>query len=772
MTPLYVDRSFASVDELCALLARDYWHRGPVVFRNHGLGEVFGGAAEVLSGLRNMRRVASNPRVYADGRWAPAQEQHHCRQSDESIRHYIERLAREHAVDELLVVTDEFERTDERIWFRCARFLAGLYGAIGMPPGPAQVNLFAGAYRRTPFKFHKDVGDSITYAVSGRKRYLIWDYDEVAKHLSLPAGARHENMFYEHYDHRKLLPYATVLDTQPGDIFYWPWDCFHLAEPEGGEFSVSISFGVVPFAAPLSTMKSVLERTRHAVRPDAFVVGEQADPAAVTVAATRAALDDEEVLAALAEEQLFRRTRLGFKRALPLAAVDVEIDEHTWLVTPAVGMLAWTRHGEGWVVSANGHGFALDDHPKLATLLEELSSGVGVQVGDLRARYCEADGIDAHDLDDVLACLIRFRALSRAPDVVAFRGLFPLGLEDGGDTVLFGEVTKEDHRRISGFRTRARRVALADLVEIHEREQPRGAAPRYLFTAGYVGSTLLCECIDRIDGCFAIHEPRVLSDWSVHYGSLENAEARSDWRRMLHVITTLSFRADPGIRPVVKVGPYVQEVMPELLDDESRARGVHLYVALPRFLASIAKDPRRRADLRDSAASMERRRMIERIGGPVSDVVEISDLQAAAYVWLTDSWLHRSIAASSCGVRLRSLDFDRFLESPAAGLRALSDHLELGLAHGAEDTIASSDVLRRHAKSAGAQSYARGDREAALAASATKHRAEIDAALAWLEELVGCTIPTFDDDLLADMRAPAHGKDTTMPDVGIAMQGG
>ena len=103
-------------------------------------------------------------------------------------------------------------------------------------------------------------------------------------------------------------------------------------------------------------------------------------------------------------------------------------------------------------------------------------------------------------------------------------------------------------------------------------------------------------------------------------------------------------------------------------------------------------------------------------------------------------------------------------------MRAVSDHLELGLPPGAEDAIAGSDVLRRHAKSAGALSYARRDREAALAESATKHRAEIDAAVAWLERLVGCTIPALDDDLLADVRAPAPGN-TTMPDVGIAMKG-
>ena len=248
--PLYVDRRFASPAELCAVLQEHYWRRAPVVFRNHGLGEVLGGAADILAGLRAARRLKHPPRVYADGRWLPGAESHWCTEEDGSIEAYLDRLAREPGASETLIVGDAFERNSARIWLRAAQFLPALYEAVGFPVGDAQIHLFAGKYTRTPFGFHKDIADSLSYAVAGHKRYLVWDYDVVARHLPMPVGARHENLRFERYDYRRLMSCAVVMDTRPGDIFYWPWDCFHIAEPNNGEFSVTITFGVSPFAAP------------------------------------------------------------------------------------------------------------------------------------------------------------------------------------------------------------------------------------------------------------------------------------------------------------------------------------------------------------------------------------------------------------------------------------------------------------------------------------------------------------------------------------------
>ncbi len=771
--PLYIDRPFESTRALCDELGRLYWHRGPVVFRNHGLGELLGGADDVLRGLRNLRRLASPPRLYVDGDRALATERHWCTDGDATIAEYVARLIREHGARELLVLTDEFERSDEELWLASARFLGELYGAIGLPAGPAQINLFAGVYQRTPFKFHKDIGDSITYALAGHKRYLIWDYDEVARHLRLPAGSRHENMLYEHYDYERLRAYATVLDTQPGDLYYWPWDCFHLAEPTDGELSISISFGIVPFAAPLAGLESMIARTRHAARCEPFRLGGQADPAAAALAAMGELLADAELHSELAAEQLCRRTRFGFKRPLPLAEVaDEDLSDDAELVSPAAGVLAWTQQGATMLVAANGHGFTVDHDPTLVALLTELGQGRTMRVGELRGRWCTEEGFDPNDFEQLLACLLRFRALVRVAarprvatgprlpaDLFQRSGLFPLAMADGGRTVLLGKISDDDHRRVDGFRVEAVRVGLADLVERYEHASPMPTRQRWIFTAGYCGSTLVCKCIDEMPGCFAIHEPRILGEWSLHYGRLADPDERRAWLRTLAPITALLFRTSrPDDCAVVKVGTHVQELMAELLQLDAQARGVHLFASLPRFLAAIAKSVNRRIDLRANASAPQRRRMVARIGGLVLDPDAMTDLQAAAYVWVTDLQLRRSIAASPGGPRLRGLDFDHFLEHPEVELRDLADHLELALAPAHELAIAGGEVLHRHAKAAEGRYYDARTRDAILAASLDEHRCEIQATLRWVDDRWGESAmePTATAGLETASRIPAQ----------------
>ena len=759
--PLYVDRRFASPAELCAVLQEHYWRRAPVVFRNHGLGEVLGGAADILAGLRAARRLKHPPRVYADGRWLPGAESHWCTEEDGSIEAYLDRLAREPGASETLIVGDAFERNSARIWLRAAQFLPALYEAVGFPVGDAQIHLFAGKYTRTPFGFHKDIADSLSYAVAGHKRYLVWDYDVVARHLPMPVGARHENLRFERYDYRRLMSCAVVMDTRPGDIFYWPWDCFHIAEPNNGEFSVTITFGVSPFAAPgLSEAGVVARRAPYATRSEPFQAGPQPDLAAGHVGALERALADEAVLAGLREALLHRRTRLGFKQPLPLCAAEPLADDDR--VAPRLPRpIAWMRHAGGLLVSVNGHGFTTDEHPGLVELLLEVNRGAPLRVGDLRARGILEDD----ELDQVLQCLVRFGALEREAvgagvratrtvklpaDLFDRSGLFPLRLSDDGESVLLAPITDDQHRRIEGFDTTATRVPIAQLLDLYTREPPRARRSRWIFTQGYSGSTLLCRGIDAMPGCFAVHEPPVLDDWALRYATLEGVDRRRAWIRVLELLTALLFRSRDGeASVVVKVGPHVPDVMEEIFGLDRQATGVHLYTSLPAFLANTLKDGGRRAALREVVRAPGRAAMLRRIGAPVVDVERLDDAQAITYLWLTDLESSRSVRAMAGG-RLHALEFDGFLEAPGCGLRALADHLGLGLPAGREVELAGSDLFRRHAKPGRPATFDRASRAAAVETQLLRHDDEIQAALRWARGLWGAALPErITEDLLA-----------------------
>ena len=761
--PLLLERRFSSPAELCEVLRADYWGRAPVIFRDHGLGEVFGGAEDILAGLRAARRVKNPPRVYADGRRLTTDETHWCTAEDVSIAAYLDRLAREHHSREALIVADDFEQNSARVWLRAAKFLPALYGAVGLPPGDTQIHLFAGRYTRTPFGFHKDVAHSLSYAVAGHKRYLIWDHDVVAAQLRLPAGSRHDNICFERYDYRRLLASATVMDTRPGDLFYWPWDCFHVAEPNEGQFSATITFGAVPFAAPtLAPVEAITSRAAYATRHAAFHGGAQADPTAAELDALRRAIADGQVVDALREALLFRRTRLGFKRPLPLVEAAPFTDDDR-IAPPRPDLVVWVKQAGGLLVSVHGHGFCADEHPALVALLTEINRGEPLRVGDLRTRHCTDGGLDPDDLDQLLGCLQRFGAIAREhadaaqparrpvqlpADLFRRSGLFPLRLADDGESVLLAPISDEQHRRIEGFDTAACRVPLAQLLELYEREPTRAHRARWIFTQGYSGSTLLCRCVDAMPGCFAIHEPPVLDDWALHLATLTGADERRRWLRVLDLLNALLFRSSDGEgRVVVKVGPHVPDVMEEILGGDPRAAAIHLYTTLPAFLANTLKDRDRREALRAVVRAPGRAAMLRRIGAPHVDPERLDDAQVITYLWLTDLESYRRSPAA--GDRLHALEFDDFLAAPERGLRAFADHLGLALPVGSEQALARGELFQRHAKPGRAASFDQSSRAAALASQLRAHDAEITAALAWARSLWGGALPErVDDDLL------------------------
>lgn len=768
--PLYLDRHFTSLEELFGVLTEQYWHRAPVVFRNHGLRELLWRPADVLEGLRSVRRQGESLRIYTDGKRHDTDvEMDYCQKDDASIEQYIDRLTRKYGSNGLAVVLDFFERSHPHVWFRCAQFLKTLYQTIGFPVGFASVNLFAGNYTRTPFGFHKDVSDSFMFAITGEKRYLVWDYDTVTRHLRVPDGARHENIRYERFDYTRLMPFARVIETQPGDLVYWPWDCFHIGEPNEGKFSVSMALGTVPFASPLAELdaaSSVAKRASYAMRSEPFQAGAQPDPAVALTSSIQQALNDEAVRDIIRERLLLRRSRFGFTKPLLEAESGEEaFDDEERLHAPLPDLVAWTNYDNGLLVAVNGYSFTADEHPGLIALLTEVNRGIPLRVGDLRAKLCATEILDHDELDQVLGCLVRFRALERevgrAPkqtshtptlpsDLFQRSGLFPLRLADDGASVLLAPISDEQHRQIEGFDTRAYRVPLRRLFDLYERHPPRAHRARYVLTQGYSGSTFLCRCIEAMPRCFAIHEPQVLGDWSLRYGMLNDPGERRDWLRALELLTALLFRStDPDARVVVKVGPHVMEVVEELFRSGGQPMGVHLYTSLPAYLANTLKDPIRRADVRSSVRTPRRAAMIERIGAPRVDVEGLSDARAIVYIWLTDLELYRWLRPRPEGAALRALDFDGFLHEPARGLRALSDHLDLGLPPGGELELSRSEVFSRHAKPGRAKSFDKNSRSAAIVEQLQKYDAEIRDGLQWARELWGGALPErLGDELL------------------------
>ncbi|MEO8698779.1 MAG: hypothetical protein ABI867_02015 [Kofleriaceae bacterium] len=650
-----------SIDEL----VRDYWNRAPAVLGS--AVDCFGTATELRDGLR---AVAALPRIYVDGKAIAPCAGDACGDADVSIEAYVDRLIRDHAATQLTCIAKELETSHERIWFGCGRFLRALYARIGLPAGAASLSLFAGRYGKTPFGCHKDVDHVITYVIAGRKRFLVWPFEVVAEHLGIAPEIRDRAVLLETFDYNAIRDRATVLEGGPGDLLYWPWDHWHVAESDG-ELTASLSLGIAP----------------HGTR----------------------AIDDE---------LLDRTTRFAFRAPIPAASVGAPFAA-TDLLRPALpDLIAW-QEAEQLSVSVNGHGFTVEPRPELTALIAELNTGDPVQVHALRARY---PGLDAEELDQILEALLAFRAFARepAPDPRS-PALFersdwhPMGFV-GADLQL-ALIPEHQHRDLEGSVSAVTHVPV-DLLLALPRPAPR--RPRYLFTAGYCGSTLISRCLDAIAHCFTINEPRVLDV--------------CDDRRRLELVAALLFRANhPAGKVVVKGGEGATAWMEDLLQIGPEPTGVLLYVSLPTFLASTLKTADRRAEFRRVVASPARARLMQTLGLPAIPST-LSDARAIATVWLTDRALYDRLRAREA--RLRALDFDAFLADPAGGIRALADHFALDLPAGGEHAIARGDMFHTHAKRQDA-AFDTGARRTALAAQHARYHTEIADALGYCRELWG-----------------------------------
>ena len=118
-------------------------------------------------------RVISRGEVLADRAELTA------RPDDQTLDGYIERLGRTLAGTDYMVLVNEVQALSPSVFEATATLLTGLYGQIGMPAGGANLTLIAGDYRLTPFGLHKDEADILTFVVRGRKRLLLWPFEDL-----------------------------------------------------------------------------------------------------------------------------------------------------------------------------------------------------------------------------------------------------------------------------------------------------------------------------------------------------------------------------------------------------------------------------------------------------------------------------------------------------------------------------------------------------------------------------------------------------------------
>jgi len=103
----------------------------------------------------------------------------------------------------------------------------------GLPPLGLEITIFIGNYGWTPLGIHQDHrGENVIHfhLGPGNKKMYIWDEDKY-KELS---GDKQNNT-----DIIPILPYAKEFEFSTGDIYYMPWNLFHIGYTD--ELSVGIT---------------------------------------------------------------------------------------------------------------------------------------------------------------------------------------------------------------------------------------------------------------------------------------------------------------------------------------------------------------------------------------------------------------------------------------------------------------------------------------------------------------------------------------------------
>jgi hypothetical protein len=315
------------------------------------------------------------------------------------------------------------------------------------------------------------------------------------------------------------------------------------------------------------------------------------------------------------------------------------------------------------------------------------------------------------------------------PDVEALRAaltssptLLPMEANPNGDALLFVAVSEDGYRDASFLDRRllgpASRTGVVPRAVMRPWLAQMPRACDFIFHVSHAGSTLLSRLVGCHPEVFALREPAILRQIAALEGH-DAAELRDD------VLALLSRTFHPGQRAVVKATSIVNRIAPVLMDRVGDARALLMTVPAETFLAAVLDGSP--GDITAHAADrLDRLASFGVAEGVVHDALGAGE--AAAMSWLCEN-LALAEVARRFPDRVRWLDFDRFLETPADQLTAA--FAAFGLEADVE-SILGGDLMRRYAKRPDVAYDAAFRRRLLLDA---RHRLgpEIDAGLAWLD---------------------------------------
>lgn len=259
------------------------------------------------------------------------------------------------------------------------------------------------------------------------------------------------------------------------------------------------------------------------------------------------------------------------------------------------------------------------------------------------------------------------------------------------------------------------------------------AAPaRFIFHVGHCGSTLLSRLLQHADDTQCLREPlplRTLARDAAEFGDGRSFLSRDQQAGRLQALSKMWRRG--AAHTVIKATSICTDLLPLAHAAEPSTRSVFVYNRAETHIATLLAGDNSLADLR-GFAPLRLQRLQQRTGLDL-ELHRLDHAQLAALSWLSET-SSASQSLEQFPGQVEPVDFETLIDCPAETLAAMLHFLDIPATEAVIQTAVGGPVLQTYSKAPEVE-YNSHTRAAILADSRAKFGAQIDAALAWLEDL-------------------------------------
>ena len=270
--------------------------------------------------------------------------------------------------------------------------------------------------------------------------------------------------------------------------------------------------------------------------------------------------------------------------------------------------------------------------------------------------------------------------------------LFPVNFDAKSGSMGFVPMSRDSYRISSFLDSRAVRSngdsSLISLEELFDAQKHRLSSNpvHYILHGGFCCSTLLTRYLDLVPTLFLLREPAVLRQVSLlrrHWPSIVHMPqlrgVSLSWDVLLELTLRLLGRTyGPEEIVIIKANDVCNLICDALLDRDDQSKIIFMSTKLRVFLLSVLKASHRRQWIRNRVNILH----VHAHNVPILtniDVNSLKDAEAAAYVWLSYSYIFQSFLEKAGAKRIYVLDGDDVAYRAKNTLLSVAEFLDIHL---------------------------------------------------------------------------------------------